>query len=69
MESKKNWKGLVLVIGGVAGLAAGLAAAALIIRRKENTGAEFRLNSGEGFKIGMGIVSLLKQITDTGFKK
>lgn len=69
MESNKNWKGLVFLIGGVTGLAAGLAAAALIIKRKENTGAEFRLNSGEGFKLGMSLVTLLKQISETGFKK
>lgn len=69
METGKNWKALVWIIGAVAGLATGLTAAALIIRQKEHSGAEFKLNSGEGFKIGMGVVNLLKQISDTGFKK
>lgn len=67
--NNKNWKTIVLLIGGIAGLATGLAAASLIIKHQENTGGEFKLNSGEGFKIGMGIVSLLKQISDTGLKK
>mgnify|MGYP001248784923 CR=1 FL=1 len=69
MNTERNWKTLVWFIGGLAGLITGLTAAALIIKRKENAGTEFKLNSGEGFKIGMGVVNLLKQITDTGFKK
>ncbi len=69
MEQNKNWKKLVLVIGGIAGLATGLAAAALIIKRQESTDSGFKLNSGEGFKIGMGIVTLLRQISDSGIKK
>ena len=67
--NNKNWKTIVLVIGGIAGLATGLAAAALIIKRQENSNEEFKMNSGEGFKIGMGIVNLLKQISDTGIQK
>jgi hypothetical protein len=67
--NNKNWKTIVLVIGGIAGLATGLAAAALIIRRRENPNEGFKINSGEGFKIGMGIVNLLKQISETGLNK
>ena len=67
--NNKNWKSIVLVVGGIAGLITGLAAAALIIKRRENSDEEFKLNSGEGFKIGMGIVNLLKQISETGLHK
>jgi len=67
--NNKNWKTIVLVIGGIAGLATGIAAATLIIRRQENSNEEFKMNSGEGFKIGMGIVNLLRQISDTGIQK
>jgi len=41
----------------------------LIIKKRESTGADYKLNSGEGFKIGMGVVGLLRQIAETGFKK
>jgi hypothetical protein len=68
METEKNWKMNVLLIGGLAGLATGLVAAFLIIKRRETEGLDYKINSGEGFKMGMGIVSLLKQITDIGFK-
>jgi len=67
--NNKNWKTIVLVIGGIAGLASGLAAASLIIKRQESSDGEFKMNSSEGFKIGMGIVNLLKQISDTGINK
>jgi hypothetical protein len=69
MESDKKWKTLVLFIGGFAGLVTGLAAAELIIKRRESTGADFKLNSNEGFKIGMGVVGLLRQISETGHRK
>jgi hypothetical protein len=69
MESDYKWKTLVLFVGGLAGLVTGLAAAALIIKRREATGTGFKLNSGEGFKIGMGVVGLLRQISETGLKK
>jgi hypothetical protein len=69
MEPNKNWKTLILLVGGVAGLATGLAAAMLIIKRHESTGDNYKLNSSEGFKIGVGVVSLLRQISDSGFKK
>jgi hypothetical protein len=69
MESNNRWKTLVLFIGGLAGLVTGLAAAALVIKRRETTGVGFKLNSGEGFKIGMGVVGLLRQISETVLKK
>lgn len=69
MPTDNNWKTLVLIIGGVAGLVTGLAAAAILIKKREENPGELKLNSGEGFKIGMGIVSLLKMVSESGFKR
>lgn len=66
MEENSNWKTLVLVIGGVAGLLTGLAAAFILIKKREASDGQLSINSGEGFKIGMGIVGLLKQISESG---
>ena len=41
--NNKNWKSIVLAIGGIAGLITGLAAAALIIKRRENSDEEFTI--------------------------
>jgi hypothetical protein len=69
MEENSNWKTLVLVIGGVAGLLTGLAAAFILIKKREASEGQLSINSGEGFKIGMGIVGLLKQISESGTGK
>lgn len=69
MEENSNWKTLVLVIGGAAGLLTGLAAAFILIRKREANEGQLSINSGEGLKIGMGIVGLLKQISESGLKR
>lgn len=69
MPKDNNWKTLVLIIGGVAGLVTGLAAAAILIKKREENPGELKLNSGEGFKIGMGIVSLLKMVSESDLKR
>jgi len=69
MEENSNWKTLVLVIGGAAGLLTGLAAAFILIRKREANEGQLAINSGEGFKIGMGIVGLLKLISDSDMKR
>ena len=66
MEENSNWKTLALVIGGAAGLLTGLAAAFILIRKREAGEGQLSINSGEGLKIGMGIVGLLKQISESG---
>ncbi len=68
MSDKPNWKTLTFIIGGTVGLISGLAAAYLIIKRHEENGETVKLTTGDGAKIGMGIVSLLKMISDTGRK-
>ena len=68
MSQNPNWKTNTLLIGGALGLVSGLAAAYLIIRNTDETSEPLKLTSGDGAKIGMGVVTLLKMITDT-FKR
>jgi hypothetical protein len=68
MTDKPNWKTLTFIIGGVVGLASGLAAAYLIVKQREESGESLKLTSGDGAKIGLGIVSLLKMVSETGRK-
>lgn len=65
MQENSQWKSLTYLIGGVLGLATGVAAAYLFIRARENSEGDHKLTSGQGVKIGMGIVTLLRQITET----
>ncbi len=66
MSRNPNWKPLTYLISGSIGLITGLAAAYLIIKKEEEGGESLKLTSGDGAKIGMGIVTFLKMISDTG---
>lgn len=66
MDKDINWKATILLIGGGIGLLSGLAAAYLVIKKQEESGNTLKLTSGEGARIGMGIVSLLKMIAESG---
>lgn len=68
MTDKPNWKTLTFIIGGAIGLVSGLAAAYLVIKKREEEGEPLKLSSGDGAKIGLGIVSLLKMVSETGRK-
>ena len=57
-----NWKPKALVIGGVIGAAVGMAAAYLLVQRAKGVGAS-KVTVGEGVKIGMLVLGLLRSIT------
>ena len=66
MTEKPDWKTITYIVGGTIGLLTGITAAYLINRRRQEGGDLIKFTSGEGAKIGMGIVNLLKTIADTG---
>lgn len=68
MTEKPNWKVITLIVGGLVGLLSGLVGAYLIIRKQEQTGEPLKLTSGDGARLGMGILTLLKQVSDSGKK-
>lgn len=57
-----NWKVRVLLLGGLAGALTGLAAAYLLVRRAEDRGVEPRLQAGEGIRLGLLVLGLLRQV-------
>ncbi len=64
--SRSNMK--IYVLGGAIGLLTGLTAAFLLIRQQDESGESLKLTSGDGAKIGMGLIALLRTITDFGKK-
>ena len=66
MKITKDWKTNTLVVGAVLGLLSGLLASFLLVRRAEKSGKELTLNSGEGFRLGMLVLGLLREITTLG---
>ena len=55
-----------LIIGGVAGAALGLASAFLLTRRAEETGTDITVNAGDGLRLSVMIIGLLRAIADLG---
>jgi hypothetical protein len=69
MEQNDSWKTKALVIGGIAGLLAGLGAALIFIQRAESNEERPKLSAGEGVKVGIGVLGVLKLISDLGMRK
>jgi phage protein U len=56
----------ILLLGALIGAFTGLAAALLLNRRAEKTGSEVTLSAGDGMKIGMLVIGLLRAISSLG---
>ena len=69
MEQLEDWKVKTLVIGGVVGMLTGLLAAYLLIQRAEQESSQPRLTAGEGVKVGVGVLGVLKTIADMGTRR
>jgi hypothetical protein len=69
MEETDNWKVRTLVIGGIAGMLTGLLAAYLLIQRAEQEESKPKLTAGEGVRVGVGVLGVLKMISDMGIRR
>ncbi|NMC79670.1 MAG: hypothetical protein GYA59_09950 [Chloroflexi bacterium] len=68
MDENRSWKSKTLLIGAIIGALSGLVAAFLYIRRAEEQDNVPQLAPGEGIKLGLGILGLLRLISDFGEK-
>jgi hypothetical protein len=66
MQELENWKTKTMIIGGVLGLVSGLFAAFLLIQRSDQKQQKPQLNAKDGVKVGMGLLGVLKLISDMG---
>ena len=69
MEQQDSWKMKALIIGGVVGLAAGVIAAIIFIQRAELSQAQPKISAGESVKVGIGVLGVLRMISDLGTRK
>jgi hypothetical protein len=58
-----------LIIGAVTGAALGLAGAFLLTRHAEETGTDITVSAGEGMRLGVMLVGLLRAVADLGEDK
>ncbi len=64
MPSNIDWKKQTYLIGALAGLAVGILAALIIIQRSEKDEIQPKLNAGDGVKIGIGVLGVLRLISE-----
>jgi hypothetical protein len=65
MDQTKNWKPRVLLVGAVVGAIAGVLAAVILIQRADRENAQPRITAGEGVKLGLGVLGVLKLLSDS----
>lgn len=58
-----------LIVGALVGAVTGLVAAMLLNRRAEQEGTELALTTGDGMKLGVMVIGLLRAISSLGDDK
>jgi len=61
-----NWKNKTMTIGAIAGILLGLAAAYIVIQRAEKENTVPQITAGDGVKVGLGVLGVLRLIADLG---
>lgn len=62
----KNWKGKVLILGAVVGAAVGVTAAYLFTQKADELESKPELSTGDGVKLGLLLLGLVRQIVELG---
>ena len=68
MENKMEWKTKTMLLGAGLGLAAGLIAAFIVIQNADSKENQPQLTAGDGVKVGLGVLGVLRLIADVGSK-
>lgn len=66
MSSNNNWKSRTLLMGVIVGALAGAGAAYLMVQRAEREGKNPEMTAGEGVKLGLLVLGVLRQIAQLG---
>jgi len=66
MESDREWKVRAMLVGGLLGALTGVGAAYLVVRRWESAGVRPRMSTGEGMRLGMLVLGMLREVGRLG---
>lgn len=66
MNQSKSSNSKILFIGGLLGLMSGLLAAYLLVQKSQEREKDLSISAGDGVKVGLGILGVLKLISDIG---
>jgi hypothetical protein len=62
----ENWKTKVLLIGAGVGIVTGLVGAFILIQASEKAETRPQLSAGDGVKVGLGVLAVLRLLADLG---
>lgn len=69
MNLKEGWQAKVLIVGVVLGLLTGVGAAYILIQRAQRENSQPEVSAGDGVKLGLGVLGLLRLVSELGDKK
>lgn len=64
MRNTNSWKTKTLLIGVILGALAGAVAAFIYTQKSDQMETPPRLTAGDGVKVGLGVLAVLRQIAD-----
>jgi hypothetical protein len=68
-QPKENWKMITMVVGAVVGVISGLIAAYIIIQRADEEERHPQMTAGDGVKLGIGVLGVLRTVADLAVKR
>ena len=61
-----NWQTKTIVIGAVIGAVTGIIGAYILVQASEKVGTRPQLSAGDGVKVGLGVMAVLRLLADLG---
>jgi hypothetical protein len=69
MDQSDNWKLKALLLGTGIGAVTGLLASLIMVQHAEKAQMKPEITAGDGVKLGMGVLGVLRMISDFGSPK
>ncbi len=69
MNQTNNWKTKTILLGAGIGALTGLVASYILVQRAEKTETRPEITTGDGVKIGLSLLGVLRMISDFGVSK